>query len=70
MILVKYSDDYGDTFYSINETIDECVDELGDMNGGDVDITKCRFLIYRNFLLNENLYENNFTKTLYSRKAF
>ena len=45
MILVKYSDDYdyGVTFYSINETIDECIDELCDMNGGDIDITKCHF---------------------------
>lgn len=51
MILVKYSDDYGDTFYSINETIDECVDELGNMNGGDVDITKCHFFDIQEFFV-------------------
>ena len=51
MILVKYSDDYGDTFYSINETIDECVDELGDMNGGDIDIIKCRFFDIQEFFV-------------------
>lgn len=53
MILVKYSDDYdyGVTFYSINETIDECIDELGDMNCGDVDITKCRFFDIQEFFV-------------------
>ena len=51
MILVKYSDDYGDTFYSINETIDECIDELGDMIDGDVDITKCHFFDIQEFFV-------------------
>lgn len=51
MIMVKYSDGCGDTFYSINETIDECIDELGDMNCGDVDITKCRFFDIQEFFV-------------------
>lgn len=51
MILVKYSDGCGDTFYSINKTIEECIDELCDMNGGDVDITKCHFFDIQEFFV-------------------